>query len=89
MYIPQDVDEKRGENNPKLYLTGQRNENFSFIIFLRSLIKGIYVAFVIFFVLFGITFLDVMPNTKTEWDYQSFGLTASAALTFVVNLQVS
>eukprot|EP00731_Ephydatia_muelleri_P016058 Em0009g482a len=86
--LDQDVDEKRGENNPKLYLTGQRNENFSFIIFLRSLIKGIYVAFVIFFVLFGITFLDVMPNTKTEWDYQSFGLTASAALTFVVNLQI-
>ena len=45
-------------------------------------------AFVLFFVLFGVTFMDIMPNTKSEWDYQSFGLTASAALTFIVNLQV-
>lgn len=83
-----DLSESRSIKNPDLYRAGQKNEDFNFIIFLRSIFKGIYAAFVVFFVLFGITFLDIMPNTKSEWDFQSFGLTASAALVFIVNIQV-
>ena len=49
--------------------------------------KGIYVAFVLFFVLFGLTFLNLFPNGY-EWDYQSFGVAASGALILIVNLQV-
>ena len=49
--------------------------------------KGIYVAFVLFFVLFGLTFLNLFPDGY-EWDYQSFGVAASGALILIVNLQV-
>eukprot|EP00731_Ephydatia_muelleri_P034005 Em0044g25a len=86
--LDQDLSESRSIKNPDLYRAGQKNEDFNFIIFLRSIFKGIYAAFVVFFVLFGITFLDIMPNTKSEWDFQSFGLTASAALVFIVNIQI-
>ena len=84
----QDLDEIRSTKNPSLYLAGQKNENFNFFIFLRSIIKGIYAAFVVFFILFGVVFMDIMPNTKSEWDFQSFSLAASAALVFIVNFQV-
>lgn len=85
----QDLSEKISLNNPKLYIAGQQNQNFNVKIFVLSLLRGIAAAIMIFFVLFGITFLDVMPVGGSEWDYQSFGVAASAALTFVVNLQVS
>ena len=49
--------------------------------------KGIYVAIVFFFVLFGLTFLDFYDEGY-EWDYQSFGTAASGALVLIVNLQV-
>ena len=49
--------------------------------------KGIYVAFSLFFVLFGMTFLNFFA-TGFEWDYQSFGVAASGALIIIVNLQV-
>ena len=44
-------------------------------------------AFVLFFVLFGLTFLNLFPDGY-EWDYQSFGVAASGALILIVNLQV-
>ena len=44
-------------------------------------------AFVLFFVLFGLTFLDFYADGY-EWDYQSFGMAASGALVLIVNLQV-
>ena len=50
--------------------------------------KGIYVAFILFFVLFGLTFLDLYADGY-EWDYQSFGVAASGALILIVNLQVT
>ena len=49
--------------------------------------KGIYVAFILFFVLFGLTFLDFYDEGY-EWDYQSIGTAASGALVLIVNLQV-
>ena len=45
-------------------------------------------AVVLFFVLLGIMAFDHHPD-GFEWDYQSFGLAASCALTIIVNLQVS
>lgn len=44
-------------------------------------------AFVLFFVLFGLTFLNLFPGGY-EWDYQSFGVAASGGLILIVNLQV-
>ena len=44
-------------------------------------------ALVLFFVLFGLTFLDFYDEGY-EWDYQSFGTAASGALVLIVNLQV-
>ena len=57
-------------------------------IFIRSLLKGIYVAIILFFVLFGIVGFNTMQEGY-EWDYQSFGLAASCALTIIVNCQVN
>ena len=61
---------------------------FNAPIFVRSIIKGIYMALVIFFVLFGMVAFNVYPGGY-PWDYQSYGLAASGALTIIVNLQVS
>ena len=44
-------------------------------------------AFILFFVLFGLTFLDFYKEGY-EWDYQSFGTAASGGLILIVNLQV-
>ena len=73
--------------HPKLYVAGQKNLNFNGAIFVRSLIKGIYVAIIFFFVFFGMVGFNFYPDGY-EWDYQSFGLAASASLTVIVNLQV-
>ena len=82
------MDEDNCYRFPQLYITGQQNKNFNSFIFVRSLIKGIYVAIVFFFGLFGMTLLNFYSGGY-EWDYQSFGLAASGALTIIVNLQVS
>lgn len=83
----QDVHEKACFTHPKLYIPGQKNINFNFPIFVRSLVKGIYVAFVIFFVLLGIIAFNTYPEGY-EWDYQSLGVTASASLVIIVNFEV-
>ena len=44
-------------------------------------------AVVFFFILMGMTLTNFFPEGY-EWDYQSFGLAASGALTITVNLQV-
>ena len=44
-------------------------------------------AVVFFFILMGMTLGNYYPDGY-EWDYQSFGLAASGALTIIVNLQV-
>ena len=72
---------------PKLYIAGQKNKNFTALIFARSLAKGIWVAFTVFFILLGMTLFNESA-AGWEWDYQSFGLAASGALTIIVNLQV-
>ncbi len=72
---------------PKLYMAGQKNKNFTPFIFARSLAKGIWVAFTVFFILMGMTLFNEFA-AGWEWDYQSFGLAASGALTIIVNLQV-
>ena len=41
-----------------------------------------------FFILMGMTLFNEFA-AGWEWDYQSFGLAASGALTIIVNLQVS
>ncbi len=81
------MDENNCYRYPKLYISGQKNLDFNGLIFVRSLVKGIYVAIVIFFVLFGMVAFNVHPNGY-DWDYQSYGLAASGALTVIVNLQV-
>ena len=81
------MDENNCYRYPKLYVAGQQNKNFNAVLFLRSLVKGIYVAFVLYFVLFGMTFLNFF-EPGFEWDYQSLGVAASGALVLIVNLQV-
>ena len=81
------MDENNCYRYPKLYVAGQQNKNFNAVLFLRSLIKGIYVAFILYFVLFGMTFLNFF-EPGFEWDYQSLGVAASGALVLIVNLQV-
>ena len=44
-------------------------------------------ALFIFFVLFGMTFINVYEEGY-EWDYMSFSYAASGSLTLIVNLQV-
>ena len=85
--IIQDVDEDNCYRFPQLYIAGQQNKHFNKWIFLRSLLKGVYVAVVFFFILMGMTLTNFFPEGY-EWDYQSFGLAASGALTITVNLQV-
>ena len=82
------MDENNCYRYPRLYFAGQQNKNFNPFIFARSLMKGVYVAFILFFVLFGMTFLNYYSEGY-EWDYQSVGLAASGALVLIVNLQVS
>lgn len=86
--LDQDVDENNCYRHPKLYIAGQKNLNFNMPIFIRSLLKGIYVALILFFVLFGIVGFNTTPEGY-EWDYQSFGLAASCALTIIVNCQIA
>lgn len=81
------MDENNCYRYPKLYVAGQQNKNFNAVLFLRSLVKGIYVAFILYFVLFGMTFLNFF-EPGFEWDYQSLGVAASGALVLIVNLQV-
>ena len=81
------MDENNCYRHPKLYFAGQQNKNFNPLLFARSLMRGIYVAFVLFFVLFGMTFLNLFADGY-EWDYQSYGVAASGGLTLIVNLQV-
>lgn len=81
------MDEDNCYRYPQLYVAGQQNKNFNVAIFTRSLIKGIWVAMVFFLVLFGLTYQNFYYE-GFEWDYQSFGLAASGALTIIVNLQV-
>lgn len=84
----QDVNEENCYRHPKLYIAGQTNKNFTAFTFVRSVAKGIWVAFVVFFILMGMTLFNEFP-AGWEWDFQSFGLAASAALVVIVNLQVS
>lgn len=84
---PQDVNEENCYRYPRLYIAGQTNKNFTASTFARSVAKGIWAAFVIFFVLMGMTLFNEYP-AGWEWDFQSFGLAASGALTIIVNLQV-
>jgi phospholipid-translocating ATPase len=85
--LDQDVDEDNCYRFPELYIAGQQDKRFNKWIFLRSLMKGVYVAVVFFFILMGMTLTNFFPEGY-EWDYQSFGLAASGALTITVNLQV-
>ena len=85
--LPQDVSESDCYRFPQLYIAGQQNKNFNNFIFFRSLMKGIYVAIAFFFMLFGMTAFNQYPSGY-EWDYQSYSLAASGALTIIVNLQV-
>jgi len=82
------VDENNCYRYPRLYITGQKNLDFNSLIFIRSLLKGIYVAFILFFVLFGMVAFNVFGSGGNAWDYQSYGVAASGALTIIVNLQV-
>ena len=81
------MDENNCYRHPTLYIAGQQNKSFNALLFVRSLIKGIYVAFALYFVLFGLTFLNFF-EPGYEWDYQSLGVAASGALVVIVNLQV-
>ena len=83
----QDVDENNCYRYPELYIAGQQNKYFNRWIFMRSLVKGVYVALIFFFILMGMTLFNFYPDGY-EWDYQSFGLAASGALTIIVNFQV-
>ena len=82
------MDEGRCIKYPKLYILGQQNVQFNPPIFLRSLLKGIFHAIVIFFVLMGCYYQNFYSGDGYEVDYQSFGYIASGALTFIVTLQV-
>jgi phospholipid-translocating ATPase len=86
--LDQDVDEDNCYRFPELYIAGQQDKRFNKWIFLRSLMKGVYVAVVFFFILMGMTLTNFFPEGY-EWDYQSFGLAASGALTITVNLQIA
>lgn len=88
LLFPQDVNEENCYRHPKLYIAGQTNKNFTVFTFARSVGKGIWVAFVVFFVLMGMTLFNEYP-AGWEWDFQSFGLAASGALVIIVNLQAS
>ena len=81
------MDENNCYRYPRLYYAGQQNKNFNIPLFIRSLIKGIYVAFILFFVLFGMAFLNFYEE-GFEWDYESYGTATSGALVLIVNLQV-
>uniref|UniRef100_A0A1X7U3D1 Phospholipid-transporting ATPase n=1 Tax=Amphimedon queenslandica TaxID=400682 RepID=A0A1X7U3D1_AMPQE len=86
--LDQDCTEKSCLQNPRLYIAGQKGKRFNTQIFLISLLRGICVAIVVFFVLYGFTYLNVY-HAGYEWDYQSFGYAASGALIFIVNLQMA
>ena len=88
LLLLKDINEDLCYQFPKLYIAGQQNKRFNIGIFLLSLVKGIVAGIIIFFVLFGFTYLNVMPQ-GFEWDYQSVGFAASGALIVIVNLQVS
>lgn len=82
------MDEGRCIKFPKLYILGQQNVLFNTPIFARSVLKGIFHAIVIFFVLMGCYYLNFYSGDGYEVDYQSIGYIASGALTFVVTFQV-
>lgn len=87
--LDQDVDEGRCLKYPKLYVLGQQNVLFNPPIFFRSLLKGIFHAIVIFFVLMGCYYQNFYSGDGYEVDYQSFSYIASGALTFIVTLQIA
>jgi phospholipid-translocating ATPase len=86
--VDQDCTDRSCLSNPRLYIASQKGKFFNNFYFIMSLLRGIYVAIVVFFVLFGITYLNIYQEGY-EWDYQSFAYAASGALVCIVNIQVA
>uniref|UniRef100_A0A4W3HIE8 Phospholipid-transporting ATPase n=1 Tax=Callorhinchus milii TaxID=7868 RepID=A0A4W3HIE8_CALMI len=87
--LDQDVSDKLSLRFPKLYNTGQMDSLFNYTKFFISLLHGILISLVIFFVPYG-AFLQTMgQDGEAPTDYQSFAVTTASALIIAVNLQIA
>ncbi|XP_062898737.1 phospholipid-transporting ATPase IC isoform X2 [Mobula hypostoma] len=87
--LDQDVNDKLSLRFPKLYIPGQKGSYFNFTKFFLSLLHGIIISMIIFFIPYG-AFLQTMgQNGEAPTDYQSFAVTTASALIIAVNFQIA
>uniref|UniRef100_UPI00398E54CE phospholipid-transporting ATPase IC isoform X1 n=2 Tax=Pristiophorus japonicus TaxID=55135 RepID=UPI00398E54CE len=87
--LDQDVTDKLSLRFPKLYIPGQKDSFFNFKMFFVSLLHGVVMSMVIFFIPYG-AFLQTMgQDGEAPTDYQSFAVTAASALIITVNFQIA
>ncbi|XP_072107846.1 phospholipid-transporting ATPase IC isoform X1 [Mobula birostris] len=87
--LDQDVTDKLSLQFPKLYIAGQKGSYFNFTKFFLSLLHGIIISMIIFFVPYG-AFLQTMgQDGEAPTDYQSFAVTTASALIIAVNFQIA
>ncbi|XP_067839979.1 phospholipid-transporting ATPase IC isoform X2 [Heptranchias perlo] len=87
--LDQDVSDKLSLRFPKLYIPGQKDSFFNFKTFFVSLLHGIVMSMVIFFVPYG-AFLQTMgQDGEAPTDYQSFAVTTASSLIIAVNFQIA
>ncbi|XP_059845663.1 phospholipid-transporting ATPase IC [Hypanus sabinus] len=87
--LDQDVTDKLSLRFPRLYIPGQKGSYFNFTKFFLSLLHGIIVSMIIFFVPYG-AFLQTMgQDGEAPTDYQSFAVTTASSLIIAVNFQIA
>ncbi|XP_060708204.1 phospholipid-transporting ATPase IC [Hemiscyllium ocellatum] len=87
--LDQDVTDKLSLGFPTLYIPGQKGSYFNFKKFFLSLLHGIIVSLIIFFIPYG-AFLQTMgQDGEAPTDYQSFAVTTASSLTITVNFQIA
>ncbi|XP_051900164.1 phospholipid-transporting ATPase IC [Pristis pectinata] len=87
--LDQDVTDRLSLRFPKLYIPGQKGSYFNFTKFFLSLLHGIIVSMIIFFVPYG-AFLQTMgQDGEAPTDYQSFAVTTASSLIIAVNFQIA
>ncbi|XP_067887118.1 phospholipid-transporting ATPase IC [Heterodontus francisci] len=87
--LDQDVTDKLSLRFPTLYIPGQKDSYFNFKKFFVSLLHGIVVSMIIFFIPYG-AFLQTMgQDGEAPTDYQSFAVTTASSLIITVNFQIA
>ncbi|RXN21327.1 phospholipid-transporting ATPase ID-like protein [Labeo rohita] len=83
----QDVNDRWSFQYPQLYVTGQLNQYFSKMAFVRILLHSCYSSFILFFVPWAAMSDTVRDDGKAIADYQSFAMLAQTCVLISMALE--